>query len=178
MWKELHIGRIKSSLFGDVIGCNSSGEYLVKQILEGSNWIGILNYQRPYSRGVDMEDRARKEYITFQKTSKGDFRVLPTELTFNPYMSFLGVSGDGKVSGGSVIWVIEIKCPFSSGVVPINNMEIEDILNMNANFCLEWGPTGPQLKRHHKYYAQVQGEIAIIGLPWCDFVVWINASKK
>lgn len=37
MWKDLHIGCIKSSLFGDVLRCNSSQDYLVKQILEGSS---------------------------------------------------------------------------------------------------------------------------------------------
>ncbi|CAC5423118.1 unnamed protein product [Mytilus coruscus] len=159
MWKDLHIGSITSSLFGDVLRC-------------------ILN-SKAIQWGVDMEDRARQEYITFEKVFKGDITVLPTGLTLYPHMSFLGASGDRKVLEGSEIGVLEIKCPFSCGGAPINTMEIEDILNMNAaNFCLEWGPTGSQLKRHHKYYAQVQGEMAIMGLPWCDFVVWTNASKN
>ncbi|CAC5408671.1 unnamed protein product [Mytilus coruscus] len=129
--------------------------------------------------GVDIEDRARQEYITFQKAFKGDITVLPTGLTLYPHMSFLESSGDGKVLDGTEIGELEIKCPFSCGGVPVNTMEIEDILNLNAaNFCLEWGPTGPQLKRNQKYHAQVQGEMAIMGLPWCDFFVWTNASKN
>ncbi|CAC5388271.1 unnamed protein product [Mytilus coruscus] len=159
MWKDLHIGRITSSLFGDVLR--------YPQLPKAIQW------------GVDMEDRARQEYLTFQKAFMGDITVLPTGLTLYPHMSFLGASGDGKVLDGTEIGVLEIKCPFSCGGVPVNTMEIEDILNLNAaNFCLEWGPTGPQLKRNQKYYAQVQGEMAIMGLPWCDFVVWTNASKN
>ena len=36
IWKDLHIGRITSSLFGDVMK-SSNPNSLVKQILEGSN---------------------------------------------------------------------------------------------------------------------------------------------
>ncbi|XP_063405772.1 uncharacterized protein LOC134689734 [Mytilus trossulus] len=37
MWKYLHIGRITSSMFGDIPRCHSSQEHLVKHILEGSS---------------------------------------------------------------------------------------------------------------------------------------------
>lgn len=30
------------------------------------------------------------------------------------------------------------------------------------------------LRHDHHYYAQVQGEIAILGVDWCDFVVYSN----
>ncbi|XP_063435704.1 uncharacterized protein LOC134716625 [Mytilus trossulus] len=179
MWKDLHIGRITSSMFGDILRCHSSQEHLVKQILEGSSLDRYPQLPKAMQWGVDMEDRARQENVTFQKALKGDITVLPTGLTLYPHMSFIGASGDGKVLDGTETGVLEIKCPFSCGGVPVNTMEIEDILNLNsANFCLEWGPTGPQLKRNQKYYAQVQGEMAIMGLPWCDFVVWTNASKN
>lgn len=129
--------------------------------------------------GIDMEDRARSEYIDFQKAVKGDITVLPNSITLYPLMSFLGALGDGKVVDGSDIGILEIKCPFSCGGIPVNKMEIQDILHLNdAKFCLEWGSLGPQLKRQHKYHAQVQGEMAIMGLPWCDFVVWTNAAKN
>ena len=29
-----------------------------------------------------------------------------------------------------------------------------------------------ELSRTHNYYYQVQGQMAITGRPWCDFVVW------
>ena len=32
------------------------------------------------------------------------------------------------------------------------------------------------LPSDHLYYAQVQGEMAIIGVEWCDFVVYSNDS--
>ena len=31
---------------------------------------------------------------------------------------------------------------------------------------------------HTKYYAQVQGEMAVMCLPWCDFVNWTAAPQN
>ncbi|XP_071123750.1 uncharacterized protein [Mytilus edulis] len=114
MWKDLHIGRNTSSMFGDVLRWNSSQEYLVKQILDRGSLDRYHQLLKVKLWGDDMEDRAR-HYI----------------------------------------------------------------LNLNAaDFYLEWGPTGPQLKRNQKCYAKVLGEIVVMGLPWCDFVVWTNAIKN
>ena len=32
------------------------------------------------------------------------------------------------------------------------------------------------LPHDHVYYAQVQGEMAIIGVEWCDFIVYSNGQ--
>jgi len=40
------------------------------------------------------------------------------------------------------------------------------------------GLNGPTLKRNHRHHHQVQGEMAITGLTWCDFVVWTNATHN
>ncbi|XP_048739740.2 uncharacterized protein LOC125654037 [Ostrea edulis] len=37
MWKQLHIGRITSSLFGDVLSAGNNSNSLIRQIVEGSN---------------------------------------------------------------------------------------------------------------------------------------------
>lgn len=36
---------------------------------------------------------------------------------------------------------------------------------------------GPRLKKKH-FYPQVQGEMTIKALPWCDFVVWTSAAQN
>ena len=33
------------------------------------------------------------------------------------------------------------------------------------------------LKRDHKHFAQVQGEMALLGVEWCDFVVYTVAAR-
>ena len=29
-----------------------------------------------------------------------------------------------------------------------------------------------KLKRNHQYYYQVQGAMGIVGVEWCDFIIW------
>ena len=31
-----------------------------------------------------------------------------------------------------------------------------------------------KLKRHHSYYTQVQGQLAVTGLQWCDFLCGVK----
>lgn len=77
--------------------------------------------------------------------------------------SFLGASSDGKVTGGNYAGLLEIKCPFSVDVLNVCKMEVPDILALNSkHFCLVAIERGPSLQNTHKYYAQVQGEMAIM----------------
>ena len=58
-------------------------------------------------------------------------------------------------------------------------MEIDTILQLNdSSFCLRQTSDGPTLRTDHSYYAQCQGEMAIMGLPWCDFVLWTAAERN
>jgi hypothetical protein len=107
------------------------------------------------------------------------FRVEETGLTLYSSHSFLGASSDGKVFDNDSVGVLEIKCPFSVSGTNITKMEVDEIFSLNhRDFCLESTNNGMQLKRTHKYYAQVQGELAIMGLPWCDFVLWTAAPQN
>lgn len=93
--------------------------------------------------------------------------------------SFLGASSDGRVFDGDSIGVLEIKCPYSIKGTQVTTMEVSEIVAMGCpNFCLEYSMEGPRLKKSHKFYAQVQGEMAIMRLPWCDFVVWTDAAQN
>lgn len=129
--------------------------------------------------GVDNEDNARADYIQLNKMANDDFSVKPTGLTLCSTHSFLGASSDGKVTDGNDTGLMEIKCPFSVDGLNVCKMEVPDILALNSkHFCLVATERGPSLQKTHKYYAQVQGEMAIMGMPWCDFVVWTGAPKN
>lgn len=105
--------------------------------------------------------------------------VEETGLTLYASHSFLGASSDGRVREGDSMGIMEIKCPFSLDGTNITKMEVPDILALNSkSFCLIQNENGPALKRNHKYYVQVQGEMAIMGMPWCDFVLWTAAERN
>lgn len=63
---------------------------------------------------------------------------------------------------------MEVKCPSSKfGVSPAEACS-------DSNFYLEIKDGIPKLKKDHVYYDQVQGQMALTGAKWCDFVVYTS----
>ena len=91
----------------------------------------------------------------------------------------MGASRDGWIGedGAERQGVLEVKAPYS-----INNVNVTNIhpckLEKHPKCCLELfeDKDKPRLKRNHNYYYQVQGELAILGVPWSDFAVWPRAG--
>ncbi|KAK3107059.1 hypothetical protein FSP39_006038 [Pinctada imbricata] len=128
--------------------------------------------------GQDHEEKARRQYDELMSLVK-DVSVVDTGITLCESHSFIGASSDGRIFEGDEEGVLEIKCPFSMNGVEVHNMQIDDMISLgDKSFCLVEGVSGPQLRHDHEYFAQVQGEMAVMGLPWCDFVVWTNASSN
>ena len=82
---------------------------------------------------------------------------------------FIGCSPDGIVfDSAEGEGLLEVKCPYSA-----RDMDVETGCLMLDNFCASLSPGGtPTLKRNHDYYFQIQGSLGILGLQWCDFVLW------
>lgn len=116
-----------------------------------------------------MEATARLDIL--KSAINRNFKVKDTRLTLCAEHSFLGTSSDGKVHYGVSVGLLEIKCPFSIQGTRFTMKEVSEIMAMGySNFFLKESMEGPRFKKSHKFYAQVQGEIAIKALPWCDFV--------
>ncbi|XP_062593237.1 uncharacterized protein LOC134254719 isoform X2 [Saccostrea cucullata] len=179
MWQKLHIGRLTSSLFGDVLKAGPNPNSLIKQIVEGSSLHKYAALPPAVKWGQEKEAQARSDYVNLKSAINDNFSVEDTGLTLCADHAFLGASSDGKVLDGDNIGLLEIKCPYSIQGTQVTRKEVGEIIAMGyPNFCLEESLDGPRLKKSHKYYAQVQGELAIKGYPWCDFVVWTDAAQN
>lgn len=179
MWQKLHIGRLTSSLFGDVLKAGSNPNSLIKQIMEGSSFNKYAVLPPAVQWGQEMEAKARSDYVILKSAINSNFTVEDTGITLCAEHSFLGASSDGKVHDGESIGLLEIKCPYSIQGTRVTMKEDGEIMAMGySNFCLEESMEGPRLKKSHKFYAQVQGEMAIKALPWCDFEVWTNVAQN
>ena len=87
----------------------------------------------------------------------------------SPKIFFLGCSPDGKVVDSvsrDQFGLAEVKCPSSKF-----NVTPEEACS-DPSFCLELVNGSPRLKRNHEYYDQIQGQMALTGAKWCDFVVY------
>lgn len=178
MWKKLHFGRITSSIFGDVLKAGDNPNSLVRQIMEGSNLDRYSSPPPAVQWGITSERKAREDYIKFKGNFVTELNIEETGLTLCSIHSFLGASSDGRVIEDGDKGLLEIKCPYSIKGQKVNEMEVLHILSIkDKDFCLI-NQDGVRLNKNHKYYAQVQGEMAMMSLPWCDFVVWTAAKTN
>lgn len=101
----------------------------------------------------------------------------PTSLYLLPEKSYLGASADGKLLCTSVdtccIGCLVIKCPYSiDGTLTISLTPDEISDKYGKKFFMQRGEDGLlHLPEKHPYYAQVQDEMTILNVEWCDFVV-------
>ena len=93
---------------------------------------------------------------------------------------FLGASPDAVVynpDNKDLFGLAEVKCPYSVHLItPAEVCSRKD-------FCstLETSSTGQhqlKLKRKHKYYCQVQGEMGISRRKWCDFIIFTTKGLR
>jgi len=182
LWLALHNGRITSSRFAEIFHRRPStnSRRLVKEIMGYGERMKNLPPQIRWGR--DNEHTARKCYLQ-SRSSNGETIVFePTGLYLLPEKSFLGASSDGKLLCTSVdtccYGCLEIKCPYSiDGTVTVNLTPYEIADKFGNKFCLQNDGNGIlHLPRNHPYFAQVQGEMAIMNVEWCDFAVFSNGQ--
>lgn len=126
--------------------------------------ISYNNYHYIYYRyGCTDENTARLEYSTIAISCHSKFVIRSCGFFVSPLMPFVGASPDGVVHcdccgrGG-----LEIKCPHCS----------KDKAPDSSIRYLEDTACGLALKKDSEYYYQVQAQIYICCLKYCDFVVW------
>lgn len=124
--------------------------------------------------GRDNEDRARNEYLMFEKGKHNNLVVRPSGLVVHPNHPLLGASPDGFVCCDCCeSRVLEIKCPFKyRSTSPTADIPLSD-----PNFCLQKNANGEvHLSLSHQYYYQVQGQIALCNVECCNFVCWTEGG--
>ena len=180
LWHTLHNGRLTSSRFGEIL-CrrpSTDSRCLVRDIV---GYGKPMQHVPPQIRwGKQNEDKARQLYIENRKAVGEIMQVTCCSLRLMPDKSFLGASSDGQVVCTSVdtccMGCIEIKCPHGIDKTITIQMSPGDIAReFGDKFFMKIGDdSNLHLPSDHQYYTQIQGEMAIIGVEWCDFVVYSN----
>ena len=175
LWHDLRNGHLTSSRFGKVLHRRNStaSTCLVTE---------IMGYKPHFSTaamrwGTNNESHARTAYLHHKTAARNPVIYQESGLHLYPSASYLGASSDGLLTDPSIdgipIGCLEIKCPFSLHGQSLLELTPEEIATRFNDFCLEKLDNGSvHLKRNHNFYAQVQGEMHIIGVEWCDFVVY------
>ena len=129
--------------------------------------------------GNENEAIARTKYLTDSKLTIPSYNVITTGLWVSSQDPELACSPDGLVLDESLAdhelgkyGLLELKCPLM--LEGKNVKEFSTILSYQqlSYFCLSNSSGHISLKRNHMYYYQIQMQLGVTGLKWCDFVVW------
>ncbi|XP_051553961.1 uncharacterized protein LOC127440904 [Myxocyprinus asiaticus] len=147
-WHQLHRPRI-TSRFREVCFVRgvSSTESLAEIILKGTRQTAEMR------RGADMEFEAAVEYRRMKNVN-----YTPCGLVIHPDAPWLGASPDGLIYDPFTqppLGLVEIKCPDVKNYVDCKYLRMQ---HGTLALC-----------ESHLYYWQVQGQLLINGLQWCDF---------
>ena len=162
-WKKERFLRLTSSKFFDI--CRSTNKNKTSLLL--LNPPDICNIPA-VKHGINNE---RKAKLILAKMYKHlDFRNVG--LVINPLFSYLGASPDGLFYGKDVM-LVEIKTIFNKDKLTLPE------LCQKADFCLRDNGNGVyNLKETHKYYYQIQGQMAVCNLDNCLFSVFYDSEKE
>ncbi|XP_030274784.1 uncharacterized protein LOC115582749 isoform X2 [Sparus aurata] len=150
-WHSLRKERVTASHFREAshVSGTSSAEKLAERIIRGTKQTTLMK------RGLEMEAGALKDYAVLK-----NLNLTKCGLVIHPDAPWLGALPDGLVYGPlerPSFGLVEIKCP--------NVVSYVDCKFLRADHGLH------KLKESHCYYLQIQGQLLITGMAWCDFVV-------
>lgn len=165
LWFNIRKHRLTSSNFGLVCkrktGINQKN--FVNTLLTNKDLSNVtsINY------GKTNEDKAADKYVDYMKASGNTVIISESGVIVSKKMQWLAASPDRKVIDKDY-GLMEIKCPYA-----FKNLTPEEACKEPTFYCgLLNGK--PKLQRNHSYYYQIQGQLGICGLKWCDFVCFFQ----
>ena len=148
----------------------------ISNYLRSSLWDSQKLYTKGMLYGQENEAIALAEYRRGAQLNSPNLKAIKTGFWINSKFPELGCSPDGLVldpqSDVDIYGLVEIKCPYILQAHSVK--KFDDCLNSAQvkRFCLERVNQELHLKHNHEYYYQVQMQLGVTGLKWCDFVVW------
>ena len=167
-WYKAREHRITASVFGDVLSRKPSTkpDVLVTRIIRKGRDLDTpaLRY------GREMEEVALQAY-TSKMNGNGHPGLSVERCGFFISLAhpFLGGSPDAIINDPTFpdpIGFAEVKCTFK-----YRSLTPEEA-STKPDFCCANDDGQPRLKKKHKYFAQVQGQMAIGRKQWCDFIIY------
>ncbi|CAN8014073.1 unnamed protein product, partial [Ixodes persulcatus] len=164
-WYTYRAGRITASTMKSV--CSTSVEKPSLSVLKRICYPEDNKFSTPATRwGLDHEEEAVQSYVGKVKSAHANFTHRRAGLYLSAQYPHLAASPDAVVQCdccGSGL--VEVKCPYTQ-------RESELHVTDQGGFCLKRVNGCLSLKHDHMYFYQVQTQMAVCNVEYCDFVVW------
>ena len=123
--------------------------------------------------GNQNESIALQKYVQFLTSKSININVKKVGLLLSKSHPYLGASLDAVIKNvdSGERWGVEIKCPFSKFSQNI------DLVVSDKKFYLQKKDNNISLKKSHKYFYQIQGQMFCSNLNRVDLVVWFGNDK-
>lgn len=153
-WYALKVGRISGTKFS-ALAAGLETDTFKSLITDLAGELITGEIEETYSnaimeRGIEMEPEARREYESIYETTVTECGFITPDED-NEFYEWIGISPDGLTEDG----MTEFKCP---------------IRKTHLNYIIKG--TLPSEYRH-----QVQGQLFVTGLPYCDFMSYYPKMK-
>lgn len=172
LWYKYRAGRVTASRMRAVCHTNPSdpSQSLIKSICYPE---AFHFTSKATEWGCSHEKQAREMYEKVSKTQHQNFTVEDNGLFINPKWPYIGASPDGTVycqcCGKGAL---EIKCPYCHRGEAINSAAASD-----KKFCLKEINGKLHLDMDHMYYYQIQTQLFVCDVEYCDFCVCTFADS-
>ena len=156
LWTQVRKPRLTASRFREVcfVRGESSAKALAARMLKG------VRQTADMKRGLDREPEILRRYA-----ESFDVSVTQCGVVIHPDSPHLGASPDGKV------YDPQETPPF--GLAEVKSCGVEYLTQVQH---LEKANSKFSLRKTHRFYYQVQGQLAVSGLKWCDFITDTNTE--
>ena len=164
LWFKYRAGRVTASRMKTV--CHTNMTNPSQSLVKGICYPEAFTFTSKQTNwGCKHEKQAREIYK--KKSDHTNLQVTESGLFINPLWPFIGASPDGIVNCDCCPkGVLEIKCPYCHQNESIISATVND-----KKFCLREEDEMLRLDCSHQYYYQVQTQIFVCDVAYCDFCV-------
>ncbi|KAK4879609.1 hypothetical protein RN001_007755 [Aquatica leii] len=165
-WFDYRTGRITASKFKGV--CRTDIAKPSISLIKSICYPTLQQFKTLATRyGCNHEKLAYKDYSNDMALLHGNFGGSEVGLCLNPKYPYFGASPDALVECDCCgLGCVEIKCPYCAkdiGLSEIGVLKKVGVKEVGGEAVLD---------HNHTYFYQMQMQLAVTGLAYCDFVVW------
>ena len=173
LWFKYQAGRVTASRMKAVCrtGITNPSQSLIKSICYPEAF-SFTSKQTEW--GCKHEKQAQEKYEKVTKPSHSNLQISENGLFINPQWPFIGASPDGVITCECCTkGVLEIKCPYCH-----REESIKSAAANSNNFCLVEQENSLYLDHSHAYFYQVQTQLFVCDVEYCDFCMCTFASDQ